>query len=400
VTWTRTSLLRSTAGRLAVAGAATLTTALSVTPPALADDLAPETAEAPPVEETPPAQEAPPVEDAAPAEKETPPAEEAPAPETGHAARIMPTSTVETDDPPPVDVEPHYGFQKFRVGVKIADGSWVPAGTTTAGSTFTVTVDNGDGPPSTFTCTTAAPADATADGASYCPSSSFESTTMRAAAVGGVDVVPEPIPGSDIWLAEPGATVTVTQTGTAPGLRRTASSGTVDACKVDDGPVCWMPGGGQVPLQSTVLFANTGLPPKAANDSVSTDAGRPVTISVLGNDDTGNGAPLTALETTAEPKHGRLTRQGNRFVYTPDDGFAGVDRFRYRLSTANGSANATVTITVRGTSAVAASLPRTDDPLPDTGGEQPGLLGLAALLVGGGAWLVSRGRPATSRART
>src|SRR3954471_20670268 len=37
-----------------------------------------------------------------------------------------------------VAVAPNFGFQKIRVGVQVKDGSFVPAGTTTAGSEISI----------------------------------------------------------------------------------------------------------------------------------------------------------------------------------------------------------------------------------------------------------------------
>ncbi|HTW16782.1 MAG TPA: Ig-like domain-containing protein [Nocardioides sp.] len=165
------------------------------------------------------------------------------------------------------------------------------------------------------------------------------------------------------------------------------------------------------------VFCSTGLvevevAPLAVDDRARTDAGRPVGIDVLANDAGAAGPPVV----TSGPGHGRVVWRYGRYVYTPDDGFDGTDRFRYRICSPEPDplcAEATVTIVVDpqdddGDPAGGGEGAGGDDGggdgsgdgqddsaggiLPDTGGPALwlGLLG-AGLLTGGG-WLVRRSR--------
>jgi hypothetical protein len=85
------------------------------------------------------------------------------------------------------------------------------------------------------------------------------------------------------------------------------------------------------------------------NDSASTTLGQGVTVGVLPNDTT-RGAPVTSVTVEEVPAHGTATVQpaASTFAirYQPAAGFFGVDRFRYTMTTANGSSTATVIVTV------------------------------------------------------
>ena len=113
----------------------------------------------------------------------------------------------------------------------------------------------------------------------------------------------------------------------------------------------------------------------------------PVDIALLPNDDTVLGAPLTGLVLASAPAHGTATLVGDVARYTPARGFTGTDSFTYTLSTPNGTATATVRVVVEGGAIV-----RSSTVLPDTGGPDAGLLGLGALLLGGGTWVAARAR--------
>ena len=97
-------------------------------------------------------------------------------------------------------------------------------------------------------------------------------------------------------------------------------------------------------------------PPDAVDDPARTDQNTPVIIDVTGNDTDpdGDDGYKTSLE-AAKPANGRTeVLPGGRIRYTPDQGFAGVDRFTYTLCEtvdANGGKDcdtATVTVTVIG----------------------------------------------------
>jgi hypothetical protein len=129
--------------------------------------------------------------------------------------------------------------------------------------------------------------------------------------------------------------------------------------------------GGQFQL-TTTLFASA---PIADDDGYGMVAGEPLVVDagdgVLGNDTATERGPLEAV-LDRPPDHGTVELQPDgSFVYTPEDGFAGPDSFRYRASDRSYSGLATVRIGVTA-----------GDPerIPDDGG-------CAAGGSTGGAWL-------------
>lgn len=342
-----------------------------------------------------------------------------------------------------------FGDQKYRIGVQIADGSWVPAGTNTASSTFTITetgpnvVDSdGDSVPSfTFTCTSTEtpdegmnastticldPRDVPAQRAS---SSSTAGDVAAAAVQGGVTIDPteDDAPSDQILYAARGSTVTIKQVTAGANLVTTPAVATLEPCEgvvdiFDDGVLVFCSGNYNSNTRlSTVTFANPGLPPVATNDARTTQPNTPIDIAVLTNDDTVNGAPLAGLTVARAPGNGtaavlgavgtasvHTAATGPVITYTPKAGFSGQDTFDYTLSTPNGSATATVTVTVPAAPAAPdAPADETDDPetdepvtdtrdeeaaLPNVGGVDKGLLGLGTALIAGGGFLTAASR--------
>ena len=94
----------------------------------------------------------------------------------------------------------------------------------------------------------------------------------------------------------------------------------------------------------------------AEDDARSTDENTPVTIDVLGNDD----SDATISRIVRQPANGTVAIVNGQIRYTPDNGFTGEDTFTYEVTDANGNTDvAEVTITVNGT---APNLPvATDD---------------------------------------
>jgi large repetitive protein len=95
-------------------------------------------------------------------------------------------------------------------------------------------------------------------------------------------------------------------------------------------------------------------PPTPVDDPATTTEGNPVTIDVTANDTDpdGDDGYDTSLK-PAKPGRGRLdVKPGKPLVYTPENGFIGVDRFTYRLcevvdaAGAEDCGTATVTVTV------------------------------------------------------
>lgn len=152
----------------------------------------------------------------------------------------------------------------------------------------------------------------------------------------------------------------------------------------------------------TVRFEVSTL---AVDDAARTDAGTPVAIDSLANDAGASGPPVV----TVDPQDGSVRWVDGAFVYTPDEGFTGRDRFTYRIcSPAPDPLCSTAEVVVvvaaddAGPGGTDDDPPRPsddgtagDDPsgfLPDAGGPAGWLAALGALLLGAGAWLVRRTR--------
>jgi hypothetical protein len=304
-----------------------------------------------------------------------------------------------------------FGWQKFRVGVQIKSGAWVPAGTATAGSqVHIVETDNGGTQIRETTCTTEADTIEAGSTESYC---TFDTADVQETHAATADLV-------DYYVAAPGDTVQLNQVSAEPNLVVDPLSQTKDP--VDNG--CASP---TDPCSDTgpVTFNDNGTPPMASDDSATTREPNSVDIDVLANDNPPDGAPRT-LSVVEHPGHGTAqpinqtpavrqqaaTPNSAQFRYTPNTGFVGSDSFVYRLSTANGSATATVHITVTAAPAPSSSTPpptasssndtagaSTSAPsgapsLASTGVAAGRLTGLAAglLVVGGAATVAGRRR--------
>lgn len=92
--------------------------------------------------------------------------------------------------------------------------------------------------------------------------------------------------------------------------------------------------------------AGSIVPPEPKNDEATTQPQTAVVIDVLQNDYDANDDPLT-VSTLEQPSHGNVERttEGS-VVYTPEDGFDGVDEFRYQVSDGRDTAWATVRVKV------------------------------------------------------
>lgn len=305
-------------------------------------------------------------------------------------------------------VEPNYGFQKYRVGVQVKSGAYVPAGTTTAGTQVTVT-DTTPATPgnpastNTFTCTTDASTAQSGSTATFCkvPANIMQSQraklTKMANARTSLTVTPTPsgAPSDEQFFAAPGHTITLKQKTVNANLVIDPAIATIQPCEppFPGFPACGTFGGETFEPKSTdVIFDDAGLPPKAVNDSAKTDAGKSVTIDVTNNDTT-HGAPLKSLSIATDPKHGTVQVVSGNIRYTPKAGFAGTDTFRYTITTANGSSTATVTVLVVAPPPPPAT-PNTssNEPLANTGGNTRSLMTIALGLLGAGAGTTALGR--------
>jgi hypothetical protein len=228
-----------------------------------------------------------------------------------------------------------FGTGKIRVGVKIKDGVFVPAGTNTVGSQITIveTGPNAQGGSETTTCNTDPSTVNAGSTASYCVWDNEFSET------------------DDYYLAGPGDSVSITQTTVNQNLVIDSSVKTFGPCTgTDETGFC-------DPV--TARFTDPALPPKAVDDFAKTKANVSVTIDVLNNDDPGEpGAPLTITGST-DPEHGTATLNSppgkgkgkaapatQTFIYDPDHNFTGVDHFHYTIETPNGHSTALVTVKV------------------------------------------------------
>ena len=109
-------------------------------------------------------------------------------------------------------------------------------------------------------------------------------------------------------------------------------------------------------------------PPVATDDGYALEPDSVLSVprpGVLENDFDPDGDPLTAVLDDG-PSHGSLTLSPDgSFIYTPDDGFVGVDRFTYRATDGHFESNlATVTLLV-GTEIVVNSTADPGDGVPD-----------------------------------
>lgn len=214
--------LRTTIARMAIAGAATLATVAATAHVAVADDAAApeetESTESPSTTESPSAD--------APTATGDP---TVPVPGPSAPLRVAPAPAAASTSPAPGDaVEPDYGFQKFRVGVQLADGAFAP-GASTIGSELTVTIFDEDGDvdvdvDEAFICTTDASTVESDSTASYCLSDEFED----ALPIQKSKVVVEDIPENQSFTLSPGYSAIIEQTSSTEGLVIDTETATVE----------------------------------------------------------------------------------------------------------------------------------------------------------------------------
>lgn len=247
----------------------------------------------------------------------------------GSAAAPRPADSTSTSTSPrattTAPVAPDYGLQKYRVGVQVKDGAYVPDGTSTVGTKLTVTdsgpaVQEAFGHDVTFSCTTDASTVVAGSTASYClyddsdypvesraarPFSRFRPLlhTQPTPSDGVIDELPQFFPGA------PGDTITITQTGHRPNLAVDPATARLAPCVVDpdaaESGAC-TPADGLLLKATDVVFDDPGVPPTATDNSARTAQGTAVSIVVTKDDDT-HGAPVTGLAVATDPKHGSAT---------------------------------------------------------------------------------------------
>ncbi len=106
-------------------------------------------------------------------------------------------------------------------------------------------------------------------------------------------------------------------------------------------------GGTATATVTVTVKEKPNTPPKANDDSATTEYETSVTIDVLQNDSDSDGDALT-IQSLSSPSHGTAKIQNGKVKYTPNSGFSGKDSFQYTISDGNGgSSSATVTVTVK-----------------------------------------------------
>jgi hypothetical protein len=115
--------------------------------------------------------------------------------------------------------------------------------------------------------------------------------------------------------------------------------------------------GGESPLADTVTVANdnsggttggTG-DPVAANETVNTQAGNPVTINEFPDaTDTGGTLLASSVNITTVPSNGTasVNTSDGSITYAPNAGYTGIDTFQYTVGDSTGATSAPATITV------------------------------------------------------
>jgi hypothetical protein len=105
--------------------------------------------------------------------------------------------------------------------------------------------------------------------------------------------------------------------------------------------------GGSSQATVTVSVAAVNEAPIAQDDSAITDEGASVTVPVLFNDRDPDGDALVIESVGPVSEFGRVEIQNDQLVYTPDEGFDGIDTFTYTVSdTHGGTSSATVFVAV------------------------------------------------------
>jgi hypothetical protein len=93
--------------------------------------------------------------------------------------------------------------------------------------------------------------------------------------------------------------------------------------------------------------AQVNLPPVAAPDTATTDAGVAVTIAVLANDSDPDGGTVSVVGASSGSNGSTVLNLGGSVTYTPNAGFSGSDSFSYSIADGQGgTALGVVTVTV------------------------------------------------------
>ncbi len=91
----------------------------------------------------------------------------------------------------------------------------------------------------------------------------------------------------------------------------------------------------------TMSIAPVNDAPNAVPDSVVVATAEPVTVALLGNDSDPEGDPMT-VESVTQPANGAVALDEDALVYTPDQGFTGVETLTYTVADAHGAESTAV----------------------------------------------------------
>jgi hypothetical protein len=233
---------------------------------------------------------------------------------------------------PDVAVGPNYGAQKVFIGVQTKSGGYYPPGVSTAGSVIELLDETVPGvvPASSGTTTCTTVAQGTGPGSSCFPGffggytlAPGHRLTLRQIAPPQPGMLIDPAPQAVEPCVFPVPALNIAKPQIAPAAVPTCSGS---------------------PNFVSVNFIDPGLPPVAVNDASAVQTGSSVNIPVLSNDQT-SGAPTT-ISAVSTPAHGHAVIIGGHIHYTSNLGFFGADVFTYTITTPNGSATATVSLTV------------------------------------------------------
>ncbi len=121
-----------------------------------------------------------------------------------------------------------------------------------------------------------------------------------------------------------------------------------------------------VAVDVTATPENNNVAPIANADNATTSEGS-VTVDVLYNDTDADGDTLT-ITNTNQPAHGQASIVNGQILYTPNQGFVGLDSFTYIISDGHDhTSSSVVSITVEGSSA-------TENQAPDVNDDYMGLV--------------------------
>jgi Ca2+-binding RTX toxin-like protein len=131
---------------------------------------------------------------------------------------------------------------------------------------------------------------------------------------------------------------------------------TRDVMSVVDGTTVAVPGRQPIVHNGSFQAFSMGQPPNAVDDTVGADLDMPVTIAVLANDTDAEGDAFD-ISMITQPSNGTTMQNvDGTIIYSPTNGFLGIDTFSYTIVDAFGATDtATVSVNVQQTLTVRAS---------------------------------------------